>query len=147
MTPDQLRSHLPYSSPFLFVDEILSVDEHSCTGVYTYAPESDFYRGHFKDNPITPGVILIETMAQIGLVSLGLFLIREEIEKGLVPQIAFTSSEVDFFLPVMPGERVTVVSEKKYFRFNKLKCDVQMLNESKALVCRGQLSGMLRHEK
>lgn len=59
------------------------------------------------------------------------------------PQIALTSNEVDFFLPVLPNEKVTVISEKEYFRFNKLKCKVKMLNANDELVCRGTISGMI----
>ena len=59
-------------------------------------------------------------------------------------KIALTSSQVDFFLPVFPGERVMVVSEKEVFRFNKLKCKVKLLNEKGELVCRGQISGMIK---
>jgi 3-hydroxyacyl-[acyl-carrier-protein] dehydratase len=59
------------------------------------------------------------------------------------PQIAFTSNQVDFFLPVLPNEKVTVISEKEYFRFNKLKCKVKIVNSKKELVCRGTISGMI----
>ena len=59
------------------------------------------------------------------------------------PQIALTSNNIDFFLPVLPNEKVTVISEKEYFRFNKLKCKVKMMNEKNELVCRGTISGML----
>ena len=61
------------------------------------------------------------------------------------PKIALTSSQVDFFLPVYPGEKVTVVSEKEVFRFNKLKCNVKLYNEKEELVCRGKISGMLKN--
>jgi 3-hydroxyacyl-[acyl-carrier-protein] dehydratase len=50
---------------------------------------------------------------------------------------------VDFYLPVLPNEKVTVISEKEYFRFNKLKCRVKMINSKKELVCRGTISGMI----
>ena len=105
---------------------------------------SYFYKGHFKNNPITPGVILTECMAQIGVVCLGIYLMKDEISENFQSQIALTSSQIDFFLPVFPGEKVTVVSEKEVFRFNKLKCKVKMLNEKNELVCRGQISGMIK---
>ena len=69
---------LPYSEPFLFVDEILNVGEKSSEGIYTFKPDAAFYKGHFKDNPVTPGVLLTECCAQIGLVSLGIYLLGEE---------------------------------------------------------------------
>ena len=113
-------------------------------GFYTFKEDEYFYQGHFKDNPITPGVILTEVMAQIGVVCLGIYLLREDFSETKKPQIALSSSEVDFFLPVIPKERVKVISEKVYFRFNKLKCKVQLFNEKNELVCRGTISGMLK---
>ena len=83
-------------------------------------------------------------MAQIGLVCLGIYLLKDEFYEIKKPQIALTSFNIDFFLPVKPKERVEVVSEKIYFRFNKLKCNVQLFNEKNELVCKGTISGMLK---
>jgi|TARA_B110000483_G_scaffold123866_1_gene149067 3-hydroxyacyl-[acyl-carrier-protein] dehydratase len=135
---------LPYQTPFLFVEELTSVSENGVEGFYTFKENEYFYQGHFKDSPITPGVVLTEVMAQIGVVCLGIYLLREDISETKKPQIALSSSVVDFFLPVLPKERVKVISEKLYFRFNKLKCKVQLFNEKDELVCRGTISGMLK---
>ena len=139
-TTDQILALLPYSPPFLFVDELLSVDENSATGTYTYKAEADFYKGHFKDYPVTPGVILTETMAQIGLVCLGIYLL-EDIGSDVI--VALTSAETEFLKPVFPGEKVTVTSEKIYFRFGKLKCRTFMKNEKGETVCTATIAGML----
>ena len=120
MSPEQIIDILPYAEPFLFVGELSNISENGITGTYRFDKNSFFYRGHFKDHPVTPGVILTETMAQIGLVCLGIYLMRNEPGQSL-PQIALSSNQVDFYLPVFPGEKVRVVSEKVYFRFNKLK--------------------------
>jgi 3-hydroxyacyl-[acyl-carrier-protein] dehydratase len=144
MAFEEILDKLPYQHPFLFVDEILSVDENSISGSYTFKAEQDFYQGHFKNNPITPGVILTETAAQIGVVSLGIYLLSNSGHPLNELKIALTSSEMDFFKPVFPSEKVIVTSEKEYFRFNKLKCKVQMLNEKGELVCRGIIAGMMK---
>jgi 3-hydroxyacyl-[acyl-carrier-protein] dehydratase len=136
---DLILSKLPYQKPFLFVDELLNVDENGAKGTFTFDEKLDFYKGHFKNNPITPGVILIETMAQIGLVCLGIYLTSNED----VSQIAFSSSEVEFLKPVYPNEKVMVISEKVYFRFGKLKCKVRMMNSKNEEVCSGTLSGII----
>jgi 3-hydroxyacyl-[acyl-carrier-protein] dehydratase len=143
MNSTQIIKNLPYQKPFLFVDKLIEVSENGVTGNYTYKENEFFYEGHFKNNPITPGVILTETMAQIGVVCLGIYLLKDEISSEKKPQIALTSNQVDFFLSVLPNEKVTVISEKDYFRFNKLKCTVKMLNEKNELVCRGTISGMI----
>lgn len=144
MTSNQIISLLPYQKPFLFVDELTSISSETIQGHFTFNKDSDFYKGHFKNNPITPGVILTECMAQIGVVCLGIYMLKDEVSEHNHPEIALTSSEVDFFLPVFPGERVTVVSEKDVFRFNKLKCNVKLFNEKNELVCRGKISGMIK---
>ena len=135
---------LPYQRPFLFVDVIDTVSENEIRGHYTFRKDEYFYKGHFKDNPITPGVILTECMAQIGLVCFGIFLLKDELQNAKKPQVALTSKKIDFYLPVLPGEKVIVHSEKEVFRFNKLKCKVKMLNKKGELVARGVISGMLK---
>jgi 3-hydroxyacyl-[acyl-carrier-protein] dehydratase len=138
---DKILDLLPYSPPFLFVDELFEVNEKGVRGAYTFPENSFFYEGHFKCNPVTPGVILTECMAQIGVVSLGIFLLKKEAVVDL--NLSLTSTSVNFFLPVSPGERVEVTSEKVYFRFSKLKCRVEMKNGKGQLICRGEISGML----
>ena len=126
------------------MDELTKISDNGVTGNYTFKESEYFYRGHFKDYPVTPGVILTEVMAQIGVVCLGIYLLREKFSDIRKPQIALTSNNIDFFLPVKPKQRVYVVSEKTYFRFNKLKCRVQLFNEKNQLVCKGDISGMLK---
>ena len=142
MTEQEIIALLPYQEPFLFVDELTAISSEGITGNYTFKKEAYFYEGHFKNNPITPGVILTECMAQIGLVCLGIYMLKDEVSESN-PKIALTSSQVDFFLPVLSGDKVTVVSEKEVFRFNKLKCNVKLYNEKNELVCRGKISGMI----
>ncbi|PTX43085.1 3-hydroxyacyl-[acyl-carrier-protein] dehydratase [Christiangramia gaetbulicola] len=143
----EILAQLPYSSPFLFVDEILNVDSDSIEGKFTFSPDLDFYKGHFKDNPVTPGVILTECMAQIGVVGLGIYLLNQEKKDDLKAKIAMTSSEVEYLKPVYPGETVTVHSEKQYYRFEKLKCRVKMFDSENNLVCRGVIAGMILKDR
>ena len=141
MNTSEILAKLPYSPPFLFVDDLVSVDENGATGNFTFKEDLDFYKGHFKNNPITPGVILTECMAQIGLVCLGIFLVGKDLNEN--SQIGLTSTEIEYLKPVFPGEKVTVISEKIYFRFNKLKCKVKMLNEKSEIVCEGTIAGII----
>ncbi|RMB61020.1 beta-hydroxyacyl-ACP dehydratase [Dokdonia sinensis] len=142
MNTEQIISILPYDDPFLFVDEIEEVQGTGVRGNYTFPKNSFFYKGHFKNNPITPGVILTECCAQIGLVSLGIFLIGDE-SRLLETKIALVQSTMEFFEPVLPGEKVVVQSKKLYYRFGKLKCKVMMQNVQGVIVCSGELSGMI----
>ncbi len=144
MTSSEIIALLPYNKPFLFVDELISIDENGVEGSFHFDESQSFYAGHFKENPVTPGVILTETMAQIGVVCLGVYLVEQENDDLNEAAIALTSTEVDFFKPVFPNETVTVKSTKEYFRFNKLKCHVELFNEANELVCRGKISGMIK---
>ena len=141
MSNQEIISKLPYSKPFLFVDEIIAIDENGVEGNFTFNENLDFYKGHFKDNPVTPGVILTEVMAQIGLVCLGIFLLNDKLNKETL--IALTSIDIEFLKPVFPKEKVIVISKKVYFRFGKLKCKVIMKNEKGQEVCNGMISGMI----
>ena len=138
---ENIINKLPYAKPFLFVDELLHVDENGAEGTFTFSSGLDFYNGHFKNNPITPGVILTEAMAQIGVVSLGIYLLGNDFNPE--SKVALTSSEIEYLKPVYPNEKVTVIAEKMYFRFGKLKCKVKMFNAGDEEVCRGTIAGMI----
>ncbi|WP_286779416.1 MULTISPECIES: 3-hydroxyacyl-ACP dehydratase FabZ family protein [Sphingobacterium] len=144
MELNAILAKLPYRAPFLFVDELIQVDDEGVAGTYTFDEDLDFYRGHFYERAITPGVILIETMAQIGLACLGIFLLNKDLMQG--SSIALTSTEIQFLKPVYPKEKVTVFSKKIYFRFGKLKCAVTMKNEAGQEVCKGILAGMMTED-
>ncbi|HSP86749.1 MAG TPA: hypothetical protein VLN45_01340 [Ignavibacteriaceae bacterium] len=144
MEKEKILSLLPYSKPFLFVDSITRIDENSIEGEYKFKKDEFFYTGHFKDFPVTPGVILTETMAQIGVVCLGIFLLEDKILSGKLPEVALVSNEVNFYLPVYPEEKVTVFAEKVFFRMGKLKCNVHMKNEREEIVCKGVIAGIAK---
>jgi len=132
---------IPQQKPFRFVNEITEIAEDRVTGKYTYTEDEYFYKGHFPGNPITPGVILIETMAQIGLVALGIYLHRQE---GGVENVItlFAEADVEFYLPVLPGSTIVVTSKKIFYRRKKLKAEVEMRFENGDIIARGNLSGV-----
>ncbi len=140
MTSKEIIEKLPYRDPFLFVDQLDEITEEGVHGRYTFPKDAYFYEGHFKEAPVTPGVLLTECMAQIGLVCLGIY-IHRNVLKDSIP-VAMSSTAIDFYVPVYPGETVLVKSTKKYFRFHKLKCTVSMYNEADQLVAKGEIAGM-----
>lgn len=142
MSAEEILTKLPYKRPFLFVDQILSVDDDECKGSYTVREDEYFFLGHFPGHPVVPGVILTEIMAQIGLVCLGICLTSQDgQESEILP--AFTSSNIDFLATVYPGERLIVESKKIYFRFGKLKCEIVCKKEDGTRVASGECSGMM----
>ncbi|SEW42380.1 3-hydroxyacyl-ACP dehydratase FabZ family protein [Chitinophaga arvensicola] len=146
MTKNEILQLLPYAPPFLFVDTIEEIDAEQVTGTYTFRPDMPCYQGHFKGHPVTPGVLLTEVMAQVGLACLGIYLSGDEIKEQL-PAVAMTASQVDFYLPVLPGETVKAQATKIYFRFNKLKCRVALYNTAGEIVCEGIIEGMIIKQK
>ena len=145
---NQILSHLPYKSSFRFVDNISLLNEDEVRGDYTLPKDAFFYQDHFVGNPVTPGVIITEIMAQIGLVVLGMYLVLKESQFDYVENDSLfpllTSTDVSFYKMVLPGQKVTVISKKQYFRFGKLKCYVELLDGSKELVAKGMFSGIIK---
>jgi 3-hydroxyacyl-[acyl-carrier-protein] dehydratase len=133
---------MPYEVPFRFIEEILEIDDEHVVGTYTFKKDEFFYKGHFPGNPITPGVILTECMAQIGLVAFGIHLYQATPQMMNNLRVFFTNNQISYYRTVLPGERVTVKSNKLYFRLKSLKCEVIMENESGEVIAKGVMAGM-----
>jgi len=103
---------LPHRPPFLFVDTLIAADETGAVGEYTYTEEkNDFFKGHFPGNPIVPGVVLVESMAQVagaGIVARGA--LAADPDKEAVFVLAAVE-EARFRSPVRPGDKMTTIVE------------------------------------
>lgn len=142
----EILAIVPQRQPFRFIDEIISLSDEEIIGAYRFREDEFFYQGHFPGLPITPGVILVETMAQIGVVAFGLYLLCRQ--KNLRPgelqsplSLFSLAQDVEFLAIVKPGERVIVQGQKIYFRRGAIKVDLRMENESGEVVCLGKLAG------
>jgi len=99
---------LPHRPPFLFVDRLLSCDDTGALGEYTFTEgKNDFFRGHFPDFPVVPGVVLLEAMSQVAGASV--------VARGILgEQVAFALASLDkvrFRQPFRPGDRLVTVVE------------------------------------
>ena len=144
LSPAEVLARLPQQEPFRFVDEILEIDDDHIVSSYRWREDADFYRGHFPGNPVTPGVLLVESMAQAGVVALGLFLLARHSSPADVEKLVtvFTDASVEFSGLVRPGDRVRITGRKVFYRRRKLRSQVEMCLEDGIVVCAGVLSGM-----
>ncbi len=138
---------VPQQKPFRFIDEILTLNEEKIVGAYRFREDEFFYPGHFPGRPITPGVILLESMAQIGVVAYGMYLLscQRNVRPGQMkgPLSLFSLAEdIEFKGMVLPGERVIVRGKKIYMRKSVLKVETSMERETGEVVCTGRLAGM-----
>lgn len=142
MDTKSILSLLPFTSPYCFVDEIVHLNQEMIIGNYKFKEDESFYQGHFKNYPITPGMILTECCAQIGLVCHAIYLTKDKNDIIRPLPFVLTSVEMEFSTPVFPNEKVIVESKKIYFRFGKLKSKIKMTKPNGTLVCQGILAGM-----
>jgi 3-hydroxyacyl-[acyl-carrier-protein] dehydratase len=148
LTSSQILDLLPQQRPFRYVDEIVEVDEQRIVGRYTFREDEWFYAGHFPGRPVTPGVILLESMCQVGVVALGIYLfaLEHSIDEARHWTTLFVDAESEFVRTVLPGECVTIRGERVFWRRSKLRARIEMFGADGALVAHTTASGLgVRH--
>ena len=99
---NDIKSLLPHRDPFLFVDEIISADDNGSVSEHTFTENEFFFKGHFPEYPVVPGVILCETMAQAGGAALSF---QKKVPDGSLFFFA-SLDKVKFRNQVRPGDNV-----------------------------------------
>ncbi len=137
----RVMSIIPQQPPFRFIDEIVELSEKHVIGKYRFKHDEFFYKGHFPGRPTTPGVILIEAMAQVTVVAQGLYaglLSGADMDRLTL----FTECEIEFSAVVNPGDLITIYGEMLYFRKGKVKSRAKIVLENGDVAASGTLAGV-----
>ncbi|HWL54473.1 MAG TPA: 3-hydroxyacyl-ACP dehydratase FabZ family protein [Chthoniobacteraceae bacterium] len=99
---DPIECGLPHRPPFVFVDRVtvLEAGKRAC-GTKCFSPEEPFFQGHFPGDPLVPGVILSEALAQVA----GLVVQRPGLRLAAIRSMKFLA-------PVRPGETIELAAEQ-----------------------------------
>jgi 3-hydroxyacyl-[acyl-carrier-protein] dehydratase len=105
----EIENLLPHREPFLFVDEIVHADDEKIIAKHIFTEKEFFFKGHFPQYPVVPGVILVETMAQSGGAGMKKVLNQKNKDAGSSEDALFFLASVDkvkFRRQVRPGDEV-----------------------------------------
>ncbi|MGA1862422.1 3-hydroxyacyl-ACP dehydratase FabZ [Deferribacter thermophilus] len=115
MDINKIKDILPHRYPFLLVDRVLEIDDLKIKALKNVTMNEEFFLGHFPANPVMPGVLIIEALAQAGGILAFQFYSEEEKKDAKVYFMSIDNAK--FRKPVVPGDQlileVTVVKRKK----------------------------------
>ena len=137
----EIMKCLPHRYPFLLVDRIVEAnDDVSCIGIKNVSMNEPQFQGHFPGQPVMPGVLLIEGMAQTA----GAFCIQARAKADGPPPLVYfmTIDKAKFRKPVVPGDRVEFHVERTNRRRNMWWFKARALVDGQC-VCEAEFSALL----
>jgi UDP-3-O-[3-hydroxymyristoyl] N-acetylglucosamine deacetylase/3-hydroxyacyl-[acyl-carrier-protein] dehydratase len=102
-----IKKMLPHRAPFLLVDKIISIDENKVIGIKNVTFNEYFFQGHFPDEPVMPGVLLVEALAQAG----GILVLNNIEEPEKYSTYFLKIDKLKFKHKVVPGDTVILKME------------------------------------
>jgi UDP-3-O-[3-hydroxymyristoyl] N-acetylglucosamine deacetylase/3-hydroxyacyl-[acyl-carrier-protein] dehydratase len=106
-TLEDIRKRLPHRYPFLLVDKIIALDETSIVGIKNVTFNEGFFQGHFPGEPVMPGVLMVEALAQTG----GLLVLNTVSEPEKYSTYFLKIDKLKFKQKVVPGDTVILKME------------------------------------
>lgn len=108
---EKIQQIMPHRYPMLLVDRIISTEENRVVGIKNVTCNEPFFQGHFSGHPVMPGVLIIESMAQVA----GVFILSKLDKEGFIP-FFLGIDNARFRKPVVPGDQlvteVTILKAK-----------------------------------
>lgn len=127
MTNVDIQNIIPHRYPFLLVDKILEVEPgKSAVGIKNVTANEPFFQGHFPGNPVMPGVLIVEALAQTACVA-GLLLAENKNKLGMFTGI----DKIKFRKPVVPGDTLKLEAEFLIFKMGMGKAKVKAFVDGK----------------
>ena len=115
---DEIMNLIPHRYPFILIDKIIEMEpEKKCTAIKNVTINEPYFQGHFPGQPVMPGVLILESMAQAGA-----FLVLNSVEDPMSKNMFFSAVERSKFRkPIIPGDQVRIEMELLKLRMNGVK--------------------------
>ncbi len=115
---EEIMKLLPHRYPFILIDRIIDMEPGKrCTALKNITMNEPYFQGHFPNQPVMPGVLILESMAQAGA-----FLVLNSVEDPLTKNMFFSAVEkAKFRKPIIPGDQVRIEMELLKIRMNAVR--------------------------
>jgi 3-hydroxyacyl-[acyl-carrier-protein] dehydratase len=137
-----IKNYLPHKEPFLFVDEVLELEEGKrVKGLYRVSEDSFWVKSHFENFPIMPGVLILESLAQISLL-----IFKDKLDKNLFP-IFVKIENFSFKNPVFPNDTLYLESKVVLEKMGFIKFEVKATKNQNEIVGEGVIFATLKRKE